>query len=255
MRPACNWCPRWRARRKAVSNGLLIPPRTGRSKGGGTRARRIVGNPRYMTCFPDINQMEAECVLSGRVGGRWRGLPCSRPLGSPDARPILRPVLQRQVPPGSSGVTPSASGVTPSATTAPTASSTPAGSAVSAAVRNLTVTGATRSSLTTAFAAFKGIPQSDIAGTRPNSVYYAFDPAADTYWALAEFTATTTAPQDVTVNFQDGGDIGLFTKVGANPWQVRLGGIPPECNELKFYPQVVLAAWSLPTSPTVANMC
>jgi hypothetical protein len=179
----------------------------------------------------------------------------ANPSASPPASGPTQTTSPAAVAPGSSGVTPSASGVTPSATTAPTASSTPGGSAVSAAVRNLTVTGATRSSLTTAFAAFKGIPQSDIAGTRPNSVYYAFDPAADTYWALAEFTATATAPQDVTVNFQDGGDIGLFTKVGANPWQVRLGGIPPECNELKFYPQVVLAAWSLPTSPTVANMC
>jgi hypothetical protein len=179
----------------------------------------------------------------------------ANPSASPPASGPTQTTSPAAVAPGSSGVTPSASGVAPSATTAPTASSTPAGSAVSAAVRNLTVTGATRSSLTTAFAAFKGIPQSDIAGTRPSSVYYAFDPAADTYWALAEFTPTTTAPQDVTVNFQDGGNIGLFTKVGANPWQVRLGGIPPECNELKFYPQVVLAAWSLPTSPTVANMC
>ena len=150
---------------------------------------------------------------------------------------------------------PSSSGVTPSTTTAPTATSTPTGSADSAAVRNLSVTGATRSALTAAYAAFKGIPQSDIAGTRPDSVYYAFDPAADTYWAMAVFVATTTAPMNVTVNFQDGGDIGLFSKVGAGSWQVRLGGEPAQCTELTFYPHVVLAAWSMPTSPTTANMC
>jgi hypothetical protein len=156
---------------------------------------------------------------------------------SPPASGPTQTTSPAAVAPSSSGVTPSSSGVTPSATTAPTASSTSAGSADSAAVRNLTVTGATRSTLTAAFAAFKGIPLSDIAGTRPNSVYYAFDPAADTYWALAEFAATTSAPLNVTVNFQDGGDIGLFTKVGAGTWQVRIDGIPAECNELKFFPR------------------
>ena len=149
-------------------------------------------------------------------------------------------------------VAPSSSGVTPSATTAPTAGSTPTGPA---AVRDLVVTGTTRSALIATFASFKGIPVSDIAGTRPDSVYYAFDPAAGTYWGLAYFTPSTTDPMNVTVNFQDGGDIGLFAKVGAGPWQVRLGGEPPECNELKFYPHVVLAAWSLPTSPPIPTMC
>jgi hypothetical protein len=36
---------------------------------------------------------------------------------------------------------------------------------------------------------------------------------------------------------------------------VSLGGEPAICGELKFFPQPVLAAWSLPTSATPASIC
>lgn len=150
-------------------------------------------------------------------------------------------------PPASgNGQTTSSPVVASSSTPTPIVSSTPTGSG---GISNLVVTGATRSELTAAYAAYKGILLSYVAGTRPNSVYYAFDPATDTYWAMATFEASTTAPLNVTVNFQDGGDIGFFTKVGSGTWQVQLGGEPAECTELRFYPQAVLTAWSLPTSP------
>lgn len=135
---------------------------------------------------------------------------------------------------------------TPTPTGSGGTSSTPTGSG---GVSDVIVTAATRSDLTAAYAAFKGISPSYIAGTRSNSVYDAFDPATDTYWAMATFVATTTAPQNVTVNFQDGGDIGFFTRVGSGTWKVQLGGEPAECTELRFYPQAVLTAWSPPTSP------
>jgi hypothetical protein len=131
-------------------------------------------------------------------------------------------------------------------TPTPIASSTPTSPG---GVSDLVVTSATRNDLTAAYAAFKGISPSYIAGTRPDSVYDAFDPATDTYWAMATFEATTAAPINVTVNFQDGGDIGFFTKVGSGAWTVQLGGEPAECTELRFYPQAVLTTWSLPTSP------
>jgi hypothetical protein len=140
----------------------------------------------------------------------------------------------------------SSAAVAPSSAPTPTVSPTPT---PSSGISNLVVTAATRSALTTAYAAYKGISPAYIAGTRPGSVYDAFNPATDTYWAMATFEATATAPMNVTVNFQDGGDIGFFTKVGSGTWKVQLGGEPAECTELRFYPQAVLTAWSLPTSP------
>jgi hypothetical protein len=99
--------------------------------------------------------------------------------------------------------------------------------------------------------ALKGIPLSDVAGAdpTPGSVYYAHDPATDTYWALAHFESSSTAPFDVMVNFQDGGSIGMFRKTGAGGWQVQFGGVPPWCTDSKFFPLPVLAAWSI-SAPT-----
>jgi hypothetical protein len=122
-------------------------------------------------------------------------------------------------------------------------------SARSRSVRNLVVTAATRSALTVTYSAFSRIPLGYLAGTRPDSVYYAFDPATDTYWAKAEFEATATAPPNALIDFQDGGDVGFFTKVGSAAWKVQFGGVPGECTELAFYPKAVLRAWGLPTSP------
>ena len=142
--------------------------------------------------------------------------------------------------PGTGQTTTSAPVAAPSAT--PTA---PRG------VQNLVITTAEKSQLTAAFEALKGIPLADIAGAgpTPGSVYYAYDPAADTYWALADFESSSTAPFEVMVNFQDGGSIGMFRKTGAGAWHVQLGGVPPWCTDSKFFPLPVLAAWSI-SAPT-----
>lgn len=146
--------------------------------------------------------------------------------------------------------------------TASTAASQPAdASSVSATaqggVQNLVITSAEKSQLTAAFVALKGISLSDIAGAGPTagSVYYAYDPSTDTYWALAGFETSTTAPFDVQVNFQDGGNTGMFRKAGAGAWQVQLGGVPPWCAESTFFPLPVLAAWSMPTSKPAGLGC
>jgi hypothetical protein len=111
-----------------------------------------------------------------------------------------------------------------------------------------------RGELTAAFVAEKGISLSDTAGTFPGSVYYAYDPATGTYWALAHFEPSSTASLNVQVSFQDGGNFGMFRRTGAGSWQVGIAGEPPVCGELKFYPQAVLMAWSLPaTAPTQGN--
>jgi len=114
-------------------------------------------------------------------------------------------------------------------------------------VRNLAVSSALRAELTAIFVAYKQISPSDIAGTVPGSVYYAYDPATDTYWAEVTFAPSATAPQRVLVGFQDGGSVGFYTKVGSGPWRVQTGGAPPRCTEELFFPRAVLTAWSLPT--------
>jgi len=137
-------------------------------------------------------------------------------------------------------------------------SSTPGVSASpteSTGIQNLLVGSAVRSQLTAAFEALKKISASDVSGTVPNSVYYAYDQATNTYWALARFLPSRSAPLDVVVGFQDGGGMGLFTKIGSGPWQVQLGGEPAVCAEKRFFPKAVLAAWAIPTSPPPGVNC
>jgi hypothetical protein len=108
-----------------------------------------------------------------------------------------------------------------------------------------------RGQLTAAFVAYKRISPSDVAGTFPRSVYYAYDPATGTYWALAQFRGSGTESFNVQVSFQDGGNYGMFRKTAAGTWQAQDPGFPPVCGEVKFFPHRVLKAWSLPTRPPV----
>jgi hypothetical protein len=118
---------------------------------------------------------------------------------------------------------------------------------VTGAIRNLAISSALRTELTAAYVAYKRISPSDVAGITAGSVHYAYDPATDTYWALANFVPSGTAPLRVTVGFQDGASWGFFTKVGSGPWQTQEGGEPVVCLEVRFFPRAVLTAWSLPT--------
>lgn len=121
-------------------------------------------------------------------------------------------------------------------------------------VQNLPATAALRSALLAAYVAMKGIPASEVAGTRPGSVYYGYVKATGTYWAMAGYEPSSKASGAVQVNFQDGGDLGLFKRVGAGQWQASLGGVPVICVELRFFPKAVLTAWALPaTHPS--GMC
>jgi hypothetical protein len=135
---------------------------------------------------------------------------------------------------------------TPSASASPTPST---------GIQDLLVSSTVRSQLTAAYLALRQIPASDVSGTRPNSVYYAYDQATNTYWALAIFVASKTAPPKVLVDFQDGGSGGLFKKIGSGPWQVQQGGIPFACVEGRFFPKAVLAAWAFSTSPPPGTHC
>jgi len=141
----------------------------------------------------------------------------------------------------------------PAAATAvsPVAVSVPAGTG---GVRNLPVSRDVRNELTVAYVNLRGISLSDVAGTIPGSVDYAYDPATDTYWAEANFLPSRTASQKVLVGFQDGASIGLFARAARSGWQVQLGGEPVVCAEVPFFPPAVLMAWSLPTD-TAAFGC
>ena len=155
------------------------------------------------------------------------------------ANPAPSPVASGSSQSTGPAVTPPASSPTPT----PSASLASAGG-----VRNLVVSSAIRSQLAAAFVAYKRIMLSDIAGSgpRPGSVYYAYDPATDTYWAQAPFTPSSTASMNVQVGFQDGGEYGFFSRSGTGTWRVQTGGVPINCSEVRFFPRTVLAAWSLP---------
>jgi hypothetical protein len=162
----------------------------------------------------------------------------------------------------STNQTPSSAGpdngqTSPPAATAAASEPAAAPSPTPTGVQNLVITSAEKSDLTAAFVAFKGISLSDVLGgaPTPGSVYYAYDPATDTYWALAGFETSPTASMQVQVNFQDGGNMGMYRKVGTGAWQVQLGGVPPWCAESTFFPLPVLAAWSMPTTKPAGLGC
>jgi hypothetical protein len=137
---------------------------------------------------------------------------------------------------------------------APPPSGSPS-SAVSAGIQNVLVSSAVRSQLTAAYLAMRQIPASDVSGTYPGSVYYAYDPATNTYWARAVFVPSKTAPLNVLANFQDGGSEGLYTKIGSGPWQIHHSFFPEVCADEEFFPKAVLAAWALPTSIPAGLNC
>jgi len=135
------------------------------------------------------------------------------------------------------------------------AAASPSASASGGTVQNMVVSTAVRGELTATFAAVRDIPQSYVTGTQPGGLYYAYVPATDTYWALAYFELSAAAEQNVPTGCQDGGCIGIFKKVAAGAWRGGLAGIPPICQEVRFFPKAVLAAWSLPTSVPAPLNC
>jgi hypothetical protein len=150
---------------------------------------------------------------------------------------------------GAAGGGPSSSQPATATSAGQSAAATPSASpTASAGIQNLLVTSAVRSQLAAAYVGLRQIPAADVSGTQPNSVYYAYDQATNIYWAMADFVATPTDPQNVLVNFQDGGSDGLFKKVGSGPWQVQEGGEPGICAELRYFPRAVLRAWAISTT-------
>jgi hypothetical protein len=112
-------------------------------------------------------------------------------------------------------------------------------------VQNLPVSNTVKNQLTSAYVAFHKYKTTDVIGTTPNSVYYAYDPSSGTYWALAGFVPSQEASYQVHVSMQDAGVFGWFSqKSGAN-WQAHNGNFPPWCHADQFFPSSVLAVWSI----------
>lgn len=157
-------------------------------------------------------------------------------------------------PAGTSAPTTRAASTPAPSTAAP--SSSQATTAPSSKPTNLAADAAVRQGLLAAFTAFRSnaantpgfaaIPPSAVGGITPRTLYYAFDPATGTYWAVATFSATKAASQtSAYVGFQDGGDKAVFMRPSGGPWQVKsvgacLGGLPV----------AVAAALALTASPS-----
>lgn len=152
---------------------------------------------------------------------------------------------------------------TPATTAAPSAAASSSAGAPSATppvpggVQNLVISSAEKSELTAAYVALRGISLSDIggAGPLPGSVYYAYDPTTDSYWALADFEPSSMASLNVQVSFQDGEGLAMYRMAAGGSWQVETAGNPTFCAEVKFFPTAVLEVWSMSTTAPTGLTC
>lgn len=129
----------------------------------------------------------------------------------------------------------------PSAATSATPS--PSAAASSAAAENRVVTADIRAQLLAGFLPKHGFAADQIAGTSPGSVYYAYVPSTNTYWAAATFVASSMATEQTGVNMQDGGAEATFTRFGTGAWDVHIhDSLWPCAGDL---PASVLAVWHL----------
>jgi hypothetical protein len=143
----------------------------------------------------------------------------------------------RPAPPPSAPVAHGSSG-------APSASSS--ASPVGTRAQNLVAGSSVKAALLAAFVAAKGLPQDEVTGPLPGTLYYGLDSSTGTYWAVARFGLTSSAPAQAAVDMQDGFDTGVFSRHGDQAWTVRPGGIPFPCpGEL---PADLMSVWGMTSS-------
>lgn len=131
------------------------------------------------------------------------------------------------------------------------ASASAAGSSAEAGAQNLVANSELQAALLAAYAAEKGLPQDEVTGPLSGTLYYGIDNTTRTYWAVAQFGLTSSASFDAEVNMQDGGNIGVFSRQGNQPWTARIGGIPFPCpGEL---PAGLMSVWGM-TSPGICDV-
>jgi hypothetical protein len=138
-----------------------------------------------------------------------------------------------------------ASTVTSSSSTSGSASTT---SSTTLGVQNLPVSDTVKNQLTAAYVAFHKFKATDVIGTAPDSVYYAYDPSSGTYWAMSGFVPSQEASSQVHVSMQDAGAFGWFSQKSGGNWKAHDGSFPPWCHADQFFPSGVLAVWSISAS-------
>lgn len=137
---------------------------------------------------------------------------------------------------------------------APASAAPSATVATSAEPANLVASPTVQQELLAAFIAFRSnaantpgfaaLAPSAVAGISPGTLYYAYDPSAGSYWAVATFSATAAASQSMAyVGFQDGGDEAVFMKSATGSWLVESVGL---C--LTGLPVGVATMWGLAAS-------
>jgi hypothetical protein len=129
-----------------------------------------------------------------------------------------------------------------SSTTGSTASTTPL---ANPGIQNLPVSNTVKNQLTASYVAFRSFKATDVIGTAPDSVYYAYDPSSGTYWAMAEFVPSQEAGYQVKVSMQDAGGFAWFSQKSGGNWKPRNGSFPPWCHADQFFPSGVLAVWAI----------
>lgn len=130
---------------------------------------------------------------------------------------------------------------TTSSTTASASSTSTTGAGGPA--QNLTATAAVKSSLTAAYVAHSGLPADEVQGTAPGSVYYAYLPSTQTYWAIASFVPSSTASQQTQVAMQDDGCCGIFTMTSGGSWTFQSGFLGTPC--AGQVPAEIFSLWGL----------
>jgi hypothetical protein len=95
--------------------------------------------------------------------------------------------------------------------------------------QNLVATDAVKAALVAAYVAHAGLPADQVAGTAPNSVFYAYVPPTNTYWAIAAFVPVAHASTPTLVAMQDDGCCGVFTMTPGAPWTYVTGFLGKPC--------------------------
>jgi hypothetical protein len=123
------------------------------------------------------------------------------------------------------------------------ANAAPSAATSSGAAQNRVVSTDVRAQLLAAYVAKQGFAADQIGGTLPGSVYYAYVPSTNTYWAAATFVGSGTATEQTMVTLQDEGAEATFIRIGTGPWDVHIHALLWPCpGDL---PVAVLAAWHL----------
>ena len=148
-----------------------------------------------------------------------------------------------QAPAGTSGppvsTTPLSPTATPAHTSTPTATSAhtstataePSGQPVPGThLINLRLTDPVRAQLVAAYVAAMHYSPAWVTGTKPGSVYYAYDTRSHAYLAWAGFVPSPSAPPQVSLGMQDGGYRTALRRLPGQTWQVF-----NICDNLEFY--------------------